>query len=102
MGGEGDVPVFMFATKGWSVYAGKLGYTLEKNAWYHVAGVFENNTLSLYIDGILFIQAEYANPISFSEEFYIGATPGGTEWFLFERFCKLMKVDVNINERICT
>ena len=51
MGGEGDVPVFMFATKGWSVYAGKLGYTLEKNAWYHVAGVFENNTLSLYIDG---------------------------------------------------
>ena len=32
VGGEGDVPVFMFATKGWSVYAGKLGYTLEKNA----------------------------------------------------------------------
>lgn len=76
VGGEGDVPVFMFATKGWSVYAGKLGYTLEKNAWYHVAGVFENNTLSLYIDGILFVQAEYANPISFSEEFYIGAAPG--------------------------
>lgn len=81
MGGEGDVPVFMFATKGWSVYAGKLGYTLEKNAWYHVAGVFENNTLSLYIDGILFVQAEYANPISFSEEFYIGATPGGQNGF---------------------
>lgn len=76
VGGEGDVPVFMFATKGWSVYAGKLGYTLEKNAWYHVAGVFENNTLSLYIDGILFVQAEYANPISFSEEFYIGGAPG--------------------------
>lgn len=76
VGGEGDVPVFMFATKGWSVYAGKLGYTLEKNAWYHVAGVFENNTLSLYIDGILFVQAEYANPISFSDKFYIGAAPG--------------------------
>ena len=76
VGGEGDVPVFMFATKGWSVYAGKLGYTLEKNAWYHVAGVFENNTLSLYIDGILFVQAEYANPISLSDKFYIGAAPG--------------------------
>lgn len=76
VGGEGNVPVFMFATKGWSVYAGKLGYTLEKNAWYHVAGVFENNTLSLYIDGILFVQAEYANPISFSDKFYIGAAPG--------------------------
>lgn len=76
VGGEGNVPVFMFATKGWSVYAGKLGYTLDKNAWYHVAGVFENNTLSLYIDGILFVQAEYAKPISFSDEFYIGAAPG--------------------------
>lgn len=74
--GEGNVPVFMFATKGWSVYAGKLGYTLDKNAWYHVAGVFENNTLSLYIDGILFVQAEYAKPISLSDEFYIGAAPG--------------------------
>lgn len=76
VGGEGNVPVFMFATKGWSVYAGKLGYTLDKNAWYHVAGVFENNTLSLYIDGILFVQAEYAKPISLSDEFYIGAAPG--------------------------
>ena len=76
VGGEGDVPVFMFSTKGWSVYAGKLGYTLEKNEWYHVAGVFENNTLSLYIDGILFVQAEYANPISLSENFYIGGAPG--------------------------
>ena len=76
VGGEGNVPVFMFATKGWSVYAGKLGYTLDKNAWYHVAGVFENNTLSLYIDGILFVQAEYAKPISLSDEFYIGAVPG--------------------------
>lgn len=84
VGGEGDVPVFMFATKGWSVYAGKLGYTLEKNAWYHVAGVFENNTLSLYIDGILFVQAEYANPISFSEEFYIGAAPGVQNGFLLK------------------
>lgn len=81
VGGEGDVPVFMFSTKGWSVYAGKLGYTLEKNAWYHVAGVFENNTLSLYIDGILFVQAEYANPISFSDEFYIGAAPGVQKGF---------------------
>ena len=76
VGGEGNVPVFMFATKGWSVYAGKLGYTLDKNAWYHVAGVFENNTLSLYIDVILFVQAEYAKPISLSDEFYIGAAPG--------------------------
>lgn len=76
VGGEGNVPVFMFATKGWSVYAGKLGYTLDKNAWYHVAGVFENNTLSLYIDGILFVQAEYAKSISLSDEFYIGAAPG--------------------------
>lgn len=76
VGGEGNVPVFMFATKGWSVYAGKLGYTLDKNAWYHVAGVFENNTLSLYIDGILFVQAEYTKPISLSDEFYIGAAPG--------------------------
>lgn len=76
VGGEGNVPVFMFATKGWSVYAGKLGYTLDRNAWYHVAGVFENNTLSLYIDGILFVQAEYAKPISLSDEFYIGAAPG--------------------------
>ena len=76
VGGEGNVPVFMFATKGWSEYAGKLGYTLDKNAWYHVAGVFENNTLSLYIDGILFVQAEYAKPISLSDEFYIGAAPG--------------------------
>ena len=76
VGGEGNVPVFMFATKGWSVYAGKLGYTLDKNAWYHVAGVFENNTLPLYIDGILFVQAEYAKPISLSDEFYIGAAPG--------------------------
>lgn len=76
VGGEGNIPVFMFATKGWSVYAGKLGYTLDKNAWYHVAGVFENNTLSLYIDGILFVQAEYAKPISLSDEFYIGAAPG--------------------------
>lgn len=76
VGGESNVPVFMFATKGWSVYAGKLGYTLDKNAWYHVAGVFENNTLSLYIDGILFVQAEYAKPISLSDEFYIGAAPG--------------------------
>lgn len=76
VGGVGNVPVFMFATKGWSVYAGKLGYTIEKDAWYHVAGVFENNKLSLYIDGILFVQAEYANPISFSDEFYIGAAPG--------------------------
>ena len=76
VGGEGNVPVFMFATKGWSVYAGKLGYTLDKNAWYHVAGVFENNTLSLYIYGILFVQAEYAKPFSLSDEFYIGAAPG--------------------------
>lgn len=76
VGGEGDVPVFMFSTEGWRVYAGKLGYTLEKNAWYHVAGVFENNTLSLYIDGILFVQAEYAKPISLADEFYIGAAPG--------------------------
>lgn len=76
VGGEGNVPVFMFSTEGWRVYAGKLGYAIEKNAWYHVAGVFENNTLSLYIDGILFVQAEYAKPISLADEFYIGAAPG--------------------------
>ena len=59
VGGAGNVPVFMFGVKQWSVYAGKLGFTLAKNEWYHVAGVFSNNKLLLYIDGILFAEAEY-------------------------------------------
>lgn len=76
VGGEGDVPVFMFGVKQWSVYAGKLGFTIEKDTWYHLAGVFVNNKLLLYIDGNLFAEAEYNHKISFTDNFYIGAAPG--------------------------
>lgn len=76
VGGEGNIPVFMFGVKQWGVYAGKLGFTIEKDAWYHVAGVFVNNKLLLYIDGILFAEAEYNNKVSFTNNFYIGAAPG--------------------------
>lgn len=76
VGGEGNVPVFMFAVKQWGVYAGKLGFTVEKDGWYHVAGVFANNKLSLYLDGILFAEAEYSKKVSFTTNFYIGGAPG--------------------------
>lgn len=76
VGGEGNIPVFMFAVKQWGVYAGKLGFTVEKDGWYHVAGVFANNKLSLYLDGILFAEAEYSKKVSFTTNFYIGGAPG--------------------------
>lgn len=75
VGGEGNIPVFMFATKKWAVYVGKLGFTIEKNTWYHIAGVFANKKLSLYLDGILFSEVDYEKPISFTENFYIGGVP---------------------------
>ena len=84
VGGDGNIPVFMFGVKQWSVYAGKLGYTLEKNAWYHVAGVFANNKLSLYIDGIFFAEAEYNKKLSFTTNFYIGGTPGVQNGFFLK------------------
>ena len=76
VGGEGNVPVFMFGLKQWDVYAGRLGFSIAKNEWYHIAGVFANNKLSLYIDGILFAEADYAKKVSFTKNFYIGAAPG--------------------------
>lgn len=76
VGGEGNVPVFMFGLKQWDVYAGRLGYNIAKNEWYHVAGVFANNKISLYIDGILFAEADYPKKVSFTNNFYIGAAPG--------------------------
>lgn len=84
VGGAGNVPVFMFGVKQWSVYAGKLGFTLAKNEWYHVAGVFSNNKLLLYIDGILFAEAEYKKKVSFTENFYIGAAPGVQDGFFLK------------------
>lgn len=75
VGGKGDIPVFMFGVKQWSVYAGKLGFALEKNKWYHVAGVFKNKKLLLYINGTLFSEAEYKNKVSFTNNFFIGAAP---------------------------
>lgn len=76
VGGEGDIPAFMFGVKQWAVYAGKLGFTIEKDTWYHVAGVFTNNKLLLYLNGILFTEAEYKNKVSFTNSFYIGGAPG--------------------------
>ena len=76
VGGVGNVPVFMFSVRGWQVYAGKLGFTIKEDTWYHVAGVFSNNTLKLYLDGELFVEAEHKNKVSFVEDFYIGAAPG--------------------------
>ena len=84
VGGAGNVPVFMFGVKQWSVYAGKLGFTLAKNEWYHVAGVFSNNKLLLYIDGILFAEAEYKKKVSFTKNFYIGAAPGVQDGFFLK------------------
>lgn len=75
VGGVGDVPVYMFGVKQWAVYAGKLGFTIDPNSWHHVAGVFSNNKLMLYIDGNLFAEAEYKNKVSFTNNFYIGGTP---------------------------
>lgn len=76
VGGKGDVPVFMFGVKQWSVYAGKLGFTIEKDTWYHVAGVFTNNKLLLYINGELFSETAYSNKVSFTNNFCIGGAPG--------------------------
>ncbi len=84
VGGKGNIPVFMFGVKGWGVYAGKLGFTIEKDAWYHVAGVFSENKLKLYIDGELFVETEYKNKVSFIEKFYIGASPGVQNGFYLE------------------
>lgn len=76
VGGEGNIPVFMFGVKQWAVYAGRLGFTVEKDGWYHVAGVYANNKLSLYLDGILFAEADYSKKISFTSNFCIGGAPG--------------------------
>lgn len=75
VGGDGNVPVFMFATKQWAIYAGKLGFPIEKDVWYHVAGVYANKKLSLYLDGLLFSEVDYEKPMSFTKNFYIGGNP---------------------------
>lgn len=85
VGGEGDVPVFMLGAKGWNVYAGKLGYTIEKETYYHVAGVYENNKLKLYINGELFVEADHNEKISFTK-FYIGAAPGSQDGFYMKGY----------------
>lgn len=76
VGGEGNVPVYMFAVKQWTVYVGKLGFEIAKDSWHHVAGVFSNNKLKLYIDGELFSEVDYKNKVSFTNNFYIGGAPG--------------------------
>lgn len=76
VGGEGNIPVFMLGAEQWTVYAGKLGFTVERDNWYHIAGVYENNTLKLYINGVLFDESEYNKKISFTDKFYIGGSPG--------------------------
>lgn len=84
VGGAGNVPVFMLGVKEWGIYAGKLGYAIEKDTWYHVAGVFSNNKLKLYINGELFSEADYNNKVSFTNNFYIGAAPGKQNGFYIE------------------
>ncbi|WP_101689478.1 DUF1735 and LamG domain-containing protein [Dysgonomonas massiliensis] len=76
VGGAGNIPVFMFGVRKWALYAGKLGYTIERDTWYHIAGVYSNNTLKLYINGELFTEAEYSKKVSFTNNFYIGGAPG--------------------------
>ena|SRR3712207_2500421 len=84
VGGAGNVPVVMLGVKQWSVYAGKLGFPMNLGEWYHVAGVFSNNKLQLYLDGILFAEADYSKKISFTNNFYIGAAPGVQNGFHFK------------------